>query len=58
MISFLALLVGIVLVAVGSAIAGTLPPGAPLLTVIGLLAAIAIDMATGAFLEDDASTTE
>ncbi|MGY2083977.1 hypothetical protein [Blastococcus sp. SYSU DS0539] len=58
MIGFFAFLIGIVLFAVGSAIGKVLPPGAPLLMLIGLVAAVAIDMATGAFFEDDASTTE
>ncbi|MDK3256981.1 hypothetical protein [Blastococcus capsensis] len=58
MIGFLAFLVGIVLFAVGSAIAKRFPPGAPLLMLLGLVAAVAIDMATGAFFEDDSSTTE
>ncbi|RZU31802.1 hypothetical protein [Blastococcus saxobsidens] len=58
MIGFLAFLVGIVLFAVGSAIGKRFPPGAPLLMLFGLVAAVAIDMATGAFFEDDSSTTE
>ncbi|RBY90209.1 hypothetical protein DQ244_12125 [Blastococcus sp. TBT05-19] len=58
MIGFLAFLVGIVLFAVGSAIGRRVPPGAPLLMLFGLVAAVAIDMATGAFFEDDSSTTE
>ncbi len=58
MVGFLAFVVGIVLFAVGSAIAKVFPPGAPLLMLIGLVAAIAIDMATGAFFEDEPTTTE
>lgn len=58
MIGFFAFLIGVVLFAVGSAMARRFPPGAPLLMLIGLVAAVAIDMATGAFFEDDPSTTE
>ena len=58
MLGFFAFVVGIVLFAVGSANARRFPPAAPLLMLAGLVAAIAIDMATGAFFEDDQSTTE
>lgn len=58
MIGFLAFLVGMVLFAVGTVMARRVPPAAPLLVLGGLLAAVAVDMATGAFFEDEASTTE
>jgi hypothetical protein len=58
MVGFFAFLAGILLFAVGSIIARRFPPGAPLLMLIGLVAAVAIDMATGAFFEDDSTTTE
>lgn len=58
LLGFSAFVVGSVLFSVGSIIARRFPPGAPLLMLIGLVAAVAIDMATGAFFEDDASTTE
>ncbi len=58
MVAFIAFVVGTVLFAVGSALARRFPRGAPVLVLIGLVSALAIDMATGAFFEDEASTTE
>jgi hypothetical protein len=60
MVAFLAFVIGIVLFAVGSALARRFPWGAPVLVLVGLVSALVIDMATGAFFEDDAdaSTTE
>ena len=58
MVAFFAFVAGIVLFAVGSALARRFPPAAPLLMLAGLVAALAIDMATGAFFEDGQSTTE
>ena len=55
---FFGFLLGIALFAVGSALARRFPPGAPVLMLVGLVAAIAIDMATGAFFSDDGSVTE
>ena len=58
LLSFVAFLLGVVLFGVGSVKAKKFPPGAPLLMIVGLIGALAIDMATGAFFEEDASTTE
>lgn len=58
MIGFFGFLVGIVLFGIGSAMAHVMPRGAPLLMLLGLVAAIAIDMATGAFFQDEPTTTE
>ena len=58
MVGFFAFLAGIVLFAVGSLIGKAFPPGAPLLMLIGLLAAVAIDVATGAFFGEDPDATE
>lgn len=49
MLAFFAFVVGIVLFAVGSALARRFPWGAPVLVLIGLVSALVIDMATGAF---------
>ena len=57
-IGFFGFLVGIVLFGIGSVMAHVVPRGAPLLMLLGLVAAIAIDMATGAFFEDEPTTTE
>ena len=58
MVAFFAFVVGIVLFAVGSILARRFPRGAPVLVLVGLVSALLIDMATGAFFEDEASTTE
>jgi hypothetical protein len=58
MVGFVSFAIGIVLFGIGSAIAKRFPPAAPILMLLGLVAAIAIDMATGAFFEDTAATTE
>ena len=58
MVGFFAFLIGIVLFAVGSAMARRFPTGAPVLMLVGLVAAVAIDMMTGAFFADDGSVTE
>lgn len=58
MVGFFAFLVGVVLFAIGSAVARRFPPGAPVLVLVGLVSAIGIDMATGAFFSDDGSITE
>lgn len=55
---FFGFLIGTALFAVGSVMAKRFPPGAPLLVLVGLVAALAIDMATGAFFADDGSITE
>jgi hypothetical protein len=58
MVGFFAFLVGIVLFGIGSMMAHVVPRAAPLLMLLGLVAAIAIDMATGAFFDDEPTTTE
>jgi peptidoglycan/LPS O-acetylase OafA/YrhL len=58
MFGFLSFLVGMVLFGIGTALARRVPPAAALLMVAGLVAALVVDMATGAFFEDDSSTTE
>lgn len=58
LVGFVAFIVGIVLFGVGTAVAGVFPRAAAWLLLGGLVAAVAIDMATGAFFEDDGSTTE
>ncbi len=58
MFGFLSFLVGMVLFGIGTAMARHVPPAPALLMVAGLVAAVAVDMATGAFFEDDGSTTE
>lgn len=57
-VGFFGFLIGIVLFGVGSVMAHVVPRAAPAMMLLGLLAALAIDMATGAFFEDDATTTE
>lgn len=58
MIGFFGFVAGIVLFGIGSTMAQVVPRAAPLLMLLGLVAAILIDMATGAFFEDEAATTE
>ena len=58
MVGFFGFLLGIVLFAVGSAMARRFPTGAPVLMLAGLIGAIAIDMMTGAFFADDGSIPE
>lgn len=59
MIGFFSFLIGIVLFAIGTLKAKVFPQGAPILMVVGLVSGIAIDMATGAFFEDqEGGTTE
>jgi hypothetical protein len=58
MIGFFAFVLGILLFGIGSALAKRFPPAAPLLMLVGLVAAIVIDMATGAFFGEDTATTE
>ena len=55
---FFGFLLGVALFAVGSTMARRFPPGAPVLVLVGLVAAVAIDMATGAFFVDDGSIPE
>lgn len=57
MIGFFSFLVGFVLFIIGSIRAAMLERAALWLVVIGLVGAVAIDMATGAFFEDENGTT-
>lgn len=58
MIGFFSFAIGVILFTIGSIRAKVFPPAAPVLMLVGLVSALAIDMATGAFFEDDGSTTE
>ncbi len=58
LIGFIGFVLGVVLFGVGSVMARTFPPGAPLLMMFGLLGSLVIDMATGAFFAEDSTTTE
>ncbi|MEX2652293.1 MAG: hypothetical protein WD473_07595 [Acidimicrobiia bacterium] len=58
MLGFAAFAIGVILFSIGTIKAKTLPPASGVLMLVGLVAAIAIDMATGAFFEDDSTTTE
>ncbi|HEX2073838.1 MAG TPA: hypothetical protein VHF92_08645 [Geodermatophilus sp.] len=58
LIGFLSFLVGIVLFGIGTALARSFPPAAPLLMLGGLVAALLVDMVTGAFFEEEPTTTE
>ena len=55
-IGLIALILGTVLFGIGSAMARRFPPAAPLLMLVGLLGALAIDMATGAWVDDERTT--
>lgn len=57
MIGFFGFAIGVVLFAIGTIKAKVLPQGAGILMLVGLLAALAIDMATGAFFEDESGGT-
>jgi hypothetical protein len=56
-IGFFSFLIGIVLCAIGSIRAKVLPAAAFVLMLVGLVLGVAIDMATGAFFEEDGETT-
>ncbi|MFH5822918.1 hypothetical protein [Georgenia sp. AZ-5] len=58
MVGFAAFVLGVILFAIGIIKGKVLPAGSAVLMLVGLLAAIAIDMATGAFFEDEPTTTE
>ena len=58
MIGFAAFAIGVVLFAIGTIKGRVLPLASAVLMLVGLVAAIAIDMATGAFFEDEPTTTE
>ena len=57
MIGFFGFVIGIILFAVGTLRAKVFPQAAPLLMLAGLIGALAIDMATGAFFEDESGGT-
>jgi peptidoglycan/LPS O-acetylase OafA/YrhL len=56
-IGFFSFLIGVIAFAIGSIRAKVFPTIGPALMIIGLVAGVAIDMATGAFFEDDGETT-
>jgi hypothetical protein len=58
MLGFVTFVIGVVLFAIGTIRGKVLPQASGVLMLIGLLAAIAIDMATGAFFQDQPTTTE
>lgn len=58
MLGSAAFAIGVILFAIGSIKARVLPLPSGVLMLVLLLAALAIDMATGAFFEDEATTTE
>lgn len=57
MIGFFSFAIGVVLFTIGSIRAKVFPQAAPTLMLVGLVVALVIDIATGAFFEDDGSTT-
>lgn len=57
MVGFFGFAIGVVLFAIGTIKAKVLPQAAGVLMLVGLVAAIAIDMATGAFFEDETGGT-
>jgi hypothetical protein len=57
MVGFVSFAIGIVLFGIGSAIAKRFTAAAPILMLVGIAAAVAIDLATGAFFQEDATTT-
>lgn len=57
MIGFFSFAIGVVLFTIGSIRAKVFPQAAPTLMLVGLVSALVIDIATGAFFEDDGSTT-
>ncbi len=58
MIGFAAFAIGVVIFAIGIIKAKVLPLASGVLMLVGLVGAVAIDMATGAFFEDEPTTTE
>lgn len=58
MVGFLAFLLGVIAFALGTAVARRFPVGAPAVMLLGLVSAVAIDMATGAFFDDRGGATE
>ena len=58
MVGFAAFVLGVILFAIGIIKANVLPAVAGWLMLVGIVAAVVIDMATGAFFADDDSVTE
>lgn len=58
MIGFAAFAIGVILFAIGSIKGRVLPLASGVLMLVGLVAAVAVDMATGAFFGGDGTTTE
>jgi hypothetical protein len=58
MAAFAIFVIGVVLFAAGVIAARVFPRFAGVLMLVGLVAAVGIDMATGAFFEDDGATTQ
>lgn len=57
MIGFFSFVLGFVSFMIGTLRAKVFPQGAPILMLVGLVGSIALDMATGAFFQDDSGTT-
>jgi len=57
MLGFFGFVIGIILFTIGTLRARVLPPAAAVLMLVGLLGSLAIDMATGAFFEDEGGGT-
>ena len=55
-VAFIAFMVGIVLFGIATARAGVFPPAAGLLLALGLLGGLVIDLLTGAFFDEDATS--
>jgi hypothetical protein len=58
MIGFAAFAIGVILFSIGVIRGRVLPAASGVLMLVGLVAAVAVDMATGAFFEDEPTTTE
>ncbi len=57
MVGFFSFVIGTVLFAIGTLKAKVFPQAAPILMLVGLIGALAIDMATGAFFEGESGGT-
>jgi hypothetical protein len=58
LVGFFAFAIGVILFSIGTIKARVLPPASGVLMLVGLVGAIAIDMATGAFFDDGSTTTQ
>ena len=56
-IGFFSFFIGVILFAIGTLKAKVFPQAAPIVMLVGLVSALGIDMATGAFFEDTGETT-